>query len=407
MRRALQQRIGPTVASSLDHWHSSSLVPFNLREAVEHIEERQQFFRQELTALVKESGIPAKKILFLKGKAIEQWYPHSYLRYCFDIDLVAEDPVIFWQLCVWLVDRGYEVPALGAAYADRTSPGNWKFLLSCEKPFAADPDQRIRLAVFELLDGITSMTASHYFDLEPFFQRARANVNSSLEQIDPWRSFFLYPTREDCLLMLLIEISERKLHLRDALDFFFLLVDAQNNSGDVNWTLLASQIEAESLEPQFLRLADLFTALSGEMLPSPMQETQKRWRRRLSCWKVFSRSPVLNCVVPAVARRSGWRAALREVFSNAKVAGRNIVGNTLSLPTYASTLSKQAFVRLLLVSSELRGPYQLGVGRGDEAFIRTPIGVFLISRNTVFREKFLHALPANFPANWATVSNSR
>lgn len=391
-------KVAPAVIATLETWDILMPALAPLKQFVVELSNQRSFFDREIQDLQNWKGIEPQSILILKGRALQRWYPTNLpSRQSFDMDFVIEDEEQFWQVGQWLINRGYETPTMGAAYPDRAGQKNWHFILSYEKKIPeAKPDASTSRAVIEMLQGVTSLSLRHFFDLRPLITRARHATKQSPSPKEHITPFFLYPTREDCLLAILVEISERKLEVRDAVDFYMLM---GMNKGDVplplNWRAASRTIEEEFLMIQFLRLASYYMFVSGNSLPQEIEQTYRQWRRQSISWKYVARSPELSLIVFYYAHHFRWTYALKEVFLN---FWESALDSSLleKLPfrqsralNYDQVDYLQTLARLLYLTAEQRGPRQWLRGRGGELFLCTPIGTFLATRSVSFTSNFL------------------
>jgi len=191
-------KVAPAILRTLEIWHIDMPVLAPLKQFVSELVKQKQFYDLEKQDLAQSGQILPQSILILKGQALQRWYPRDLPpRQSLDMDLVIEDEAQYWQVGRWLVDRGYELPAMGAAYQDRSAQDSWRFIVTYEKKLPhAKSESIISLAMIELLQGATSVSLRHFFDLKPIIAHARDAVKLSSpeeEQINPF--FYIQPVK--------------------------------------------------------------------------------------------------------------------------------------------------------------------------------------------------------------------
>lgn len=406
-RQARLGKVAPAVIETLEMWHIDMPTLAPLKQFVLESANQRQFYDQEIQDLQECGEILPQSILILKGRALQRWYPGNLPpRQSIDLDFVIEDEEQFWQVGKWLLNRQYTIPMMGIAYPDRIRQKDWHIILTYEKRIPdAESEVNTSFASIEILQGVTSLSLRHFCDLRPLITRARNAVKQSVSSEKNVNPFFLYPTREDCLLTILVEISERKLEIRDAVDFYMLIgINKENSVLMLNWSSLSRIIEEESLTIQFLRLASHYTSVSGNALPLAIEQTYRQWQRKYIYWKWIARSPTLNLIAFSYARRFQWTHVLKEVLLNLwETALDSSLLERLPLYRQSKALSyhsldrRETLARLLYLA-----PNQVDVchwerGKEGELLLYAPVGIFLATRSITFTSAFLEKVCSQFP----------
>lgn len=409
-RLASQHRVAGGVLQTLRDWVGSEAALDKLLTSAALIQTRQKVLEEELRELAGSGYVPDSSVLLLKGLAVSTYYPDYVPRQMNDVDLVVRDETVFWRLCSWLENRGYEQRVMGVAFPEPQEVGKWYFAFGYSKPIAAlyslTNSDFERLARVDLHYEAVAATHRHFFDYRPIIERARDD--RYLANVPRRRSVgsFLVPTPEDCLLALLAETAERTPIARDAVDFAVLTRSCPGTRVDaLDWNSLLARIEEQGLIVQFLRLADYYTAISRAALPDRLKEAHKRWSVNYPYWRAISHSILLGYVFPRVARQQGMKVATKHVLLE--------VGDKLWEGASASRIrpkSRNAFVRyhdtsenqagfFLLRVAELSGHPSWLAGSRDELLLRTPTGLYLATRGEDFTEEFLEELGSSLSAD--------
>jgi len=401
---ARQHKVATSVLRILREYNDEALIPEGLTKYVMKLGSLQHFYREELSDLIVSGIIPPQSVLILKGLSVQRWYTNQRHRESTDIDLVTEREEDFWGICRWLSDRGYNSPTMGVAYVKpHRSHSRYIFI------YAKECLEARQQGYFEILHLAASITFRKFFDLEPIIVRARNAANAYAAQSgDLDGDYFLYPTREDCLLTLLVETSERSLVVRDAIDFGMLLGDTSDSDlTEYGWRMLCARIDEEALDTQFLRLAHYYCQLSRRPLPPLVKKTYRRWARRNPHWRFVTRSTTLGHVVPYMLRHHGTRKAAHEailtILENIadKPWLRKLQTHSRWLDVeYQDNEQKEAMIYLLKLSECQRGPVEWRAGQNNELLLRTPAGVFFSTRKVEFTEEALEQILDNLPADW-------
>lgn|GEM_PF-2396046 len=365
---------------------------------MQYLEDRvalRSHYTAELNELARSGVLEPQSVLILKGQAMERWYVNGILRDSSDIDLVVGDEQQVWAVSKWLIQRGYDSLGMGAAYADRDEPGQRRSIVAYWKELSGN-SQPTR---FEIQDRLTSITLREYFDLTPTMYRARPVHASPLGSGDQAKEprFFLFPTREDCLISLLVEICERTLTVRDAVDFYMLIQRRSDSGGTehIDWNRLLDIIEKEALLLQFIRLTHYYLHLSQFALPEIMGRRYRTWLRRYPYWRIATRSPILSYVLPFHLSKHGYAQALQEVLLNLRERIRDssslrkvFLRTRLSALRYHSR-ADHPIVFLLQIGHQGAELVEWRSGPNDEMLLYTPVGVFMATRDIEFTEEFL------------------
>lgn len=408
--KARLHKIETAIFQTLESWHATFAISTLLNGTVANKERLRRHLEAVLQDLSKGQPVLPLSLMILKGQAIQRWYPEQIPpRRISDIDLVIADEQDLWHLCLWLIDRGFQSLAMGSAYLDHREPDKWHFIFSYEKKrFETDSAIINRSVQVELYYKATSLSPRHFFDFRPVLERAHVATKNNCSQNGEGDLFFLYPTREDCLLTLLIEISERPLILRDAVDFYALTgMYATDYTTKLDWQRLFLRIEEESLVIQFLRIASYYLSMTSSQLPGDIEKKYVDWKHQKPYWKCIAKISTLNLIAPYLFHQSGWVAAAKEIPADlGSVIFESRFFDRVHLrpeSTYVSysRQSQQRLVRLLQVSADYRGSLQWGEGQGGELMLRTPIGVFVATHSNEFTEAFLHTICSHTPDRWA------
>ena len=193
-QRDLPDALPPTARP----WYAESIS-----EAVAALTQVEMAHEVLLDAIAVQSPLSASAAMLLKGRPLRKWYKSGVQRSSMDVDLSVGDPEEFWQFSAWLQREGYELFELAGAHIDPRDDKVWCLITTFIHPI---PGCQLDLKI-DLHGPLVSKGYLGFLDVRAMADRAEAG-----EQ----QGYYRYPRPSDCMLLLLVEISERSLIVRDA-----------------------------------------------------------------------------------------------------------------------------------------------------------------------------------------------
>lgn len=327
-------RVLPSVCASLREVCQEKSVPaWALRDVGRYARLREHYARQ-LKELTCGARISHGGLLVRKGTAISAYYPEHLVRQSGDIDLCAANERELWALCKWALSHGYALEGLGMAFPCGSDPRVWGlgFAITGEDPALG------RLGGFEVFQEGVPVGERGWLRVTPLIHRAlrgRPEGNQDQDIDTP----VLLSEREDCLLMLLVESTERYLMARDAVDFAALTgmlpgsghtlapgvpvtqvgaarpTGAALSSGDAtfDWSAFLPRVEAAGLCMAFVRVVRYFERVSHVAATPPARDAVTRWSNLYPWWHVIESIHELRSV-------PGERSMLKRAWSTGRQA---------------------------------------------------------------------------------------
>jgi hypothetical protein len=209
---------------------------------------------------------------------------------------------------------------------------------------------------------------------------------------------FSIPLPSDSVVVLLVEIAERRLRVRDAIDFHYLLRAAMAAGLEAD---LRHTIEREHLRAQFVRLCLFWSKLSGLALPPPVRPWLEEWRRSVWWWPVAAGGRARGGVSPLI-ESGNWGRAVRSVPSNIISMDRFgwLFGPILRRNAITRQPPRHSWFRLLHLGHEPRGDALVCVNGRGHLVLRSPVGVFLATSAWEFDASDLDLELEAIPASW-------
>lgn len=402
LQEAFTQRVFPAVVQVVSSWCPDLALEDKWRHLLAQTVLLREAQARELAALAASGYVPPQSVMIPKGIAMARWYSGGLPRLSGDIDLTTAREEHYWSLLRWLVARGYRPWSMGAAYPVIPAQERWHYIFVYGR---ALPELEPPLLV-EAMCSATSITPRLFFDQRPMMERARSRQEQRGSDGD---AFFLMPTREDHMLTLLVETSERPLLVRDAVDLGMLIGPGAGRALELDWEAVWPRLEEERLVIPFLRLVAFYQSLAGARLPRPISATARRWAQRTPFWRFQADHAIFSYVLPLQQRQQGRLRALYE----AMLTVRDTVAlsdtpwlDRLALRSWLTRIDvhqlnrEKAYVSLLLITDQIRGPLTWHVGSQGKLLLRTPVGVFLATREIEFEEDSISMISKLLPADW-------
>lgn len=356
-------------------------------EALDVLRELDRAHDELLAGIATESGLPAGSTMLLKGRSLRRWYEPGAPRSCFDVDLSVPEPDHLWRLAEWLLGQGYELLGLGGAHVDPRDAQDWCPIFAFSR---SHRDLPLELAV-ELHGPLMTKGLHGFIDLRPIADRAEAGADR----------FYQAPVAADCLLLLLVEVSERPLIVRDAVDFDVLLRATERAGLE---PALRESIEAQGLRAQFVRLCRFWSLLSERKPPAAVAEWLGSWRGRTWWWRLASGDLALTRGISPLLEAEGLVAALRCVATN--LSDQGTLGRVCSKllrnrpTTIAGPPDPRRWFLILHLGPEPRGPTRIAQNARGHAMLRSPIGLFLATLAEHFDAAELVRERSAAPTEW-------
>ena len=380
-RRAHAEKVAASALHHLQRLPADSPFGRALRETLAEDAGRHVVYERELAALAEADVVERGAVMLLKGWAIGRWYGGTP-RQSRDMDLVVARERDLWALYRWLQRRGWVTMPIAHVRRRRDAPGDWAFYFGLVRA----GDVTDRGPQIDLICGSTLLGWRSAFDLGPIVARARSTSHRSAP------GGILLPVLRDTVLALLVEVSDRSLVVRDALDLSMLLASMGDEPG-LDLAALVEHVAAHKLAGQFRRLIEFHRRIAPNRLPPDVIRFIDEAPPERVAARVLRRGVVIGSAAGQVAEAEGVLPALRETSTALRELVVSHPGMGWLAPRLALGLAavgrRRTWFHLLHLFDREGAPAGWVAGPRGAAILVAPWSVFVAGRARLVRPRLL------------------
>jgi hypothetical protein len=376
---AVQEHVGATLACSLSR--AKLDIPHQLAEQLSFAQERHSEYDAALVCLAKSISQHARHVVIVKGRALQRWYPRGVIRESRDVDIVAEADEHYWSICSAMRVQGWELFPMAAAALDRR--GHLRMLTEWSKPSGTSVEP-IKMDVALRMIPIGRWAVLEY-EVVP-------------DQVELSHGF-VYPGSLVSLIVLLAEVCERRIILRDLVDFDIVL--RRLDADSIKDSDIVRAVGQCGLCVVFDRLFRSYRAVESDVARPRLASLVSEVLNRHLSWRLMASSRI-GAHWPWIREGANlWAEAMRyarDAWNESALRRRPGRGLNDLRQCHSRPFS------LLLLDEDKSGFPGWGRAGHDEALtLRTPLGLFLVTHDVVFSRGYLDKVAATVPVDWQPI----